>query len=138
MLSEKLDTLRPAALVIDNDASSRKLMGVILEREGFSSTLAANAAQALEHVETLPQPPSLIISDIFLGETNGVDVVARIRPRWPEAAVLFTSGFSEAALKDRGWVLNEPFIEKPVCIRRLRALLAQVRARSAEPLPLSA
>jgi len=129
MLSENLDTPRPTVLVIDNDASSRKLMGLILQREGFQPVLADSARQALALVESLAEPASLVISDIFLGDTNGMDIVAQLRPRWPDASVLFTSGFTEATLQDRGWRLDAPFIEKPICIKRLRGVLALHRAK---------
>ncbi len=69
----------------------------------------------------------LLITDVVLGKTNGVEVAARIREVLPHIKVLFCSGYPEAALARQGIDLGMgEFLMKPMSISVLSAMIEQL------------
>jgi len=124
MMSGKSDSHGAEILVVDNDTSCRKFLQVLLVRQGYMPIVAENAERAVDLIEQAPEAPRLVITDVFLGKQNGFELVSRIRQRFKDVKVLFTSGFSEVVLRDFGFHLDAPFIEKPICMNVMRATLA--------------
>ena len=65
-------------LVVDDEPDIRHLLGIVLEKEGYSVIEAENGEQALELVRSDPDF-SLIIMDIMMPVMNGVSAAAEIR-----------------------------------------------------------
>ena len=65
-------------LVVDDEPDIRHLLGLVLEKEGYSVIEAENGEQALELVRSDPDF-SLIIMDIMMPVMNGVSAAAEIR-----------------------------------------------------------
>jgi CheY-like chemotaxis protein len=76
-------------LVVEDDASMRKLLVSILQQAGFTVVEAENGKDGLQSATT--QHPALILTDNFMPIMNGVDMVAEIR-------------------KDAGWGATVPVI----------------------------
>lgn len=69
----------PHALVVDDSLTARAIYRTILESAGWTVHAAATAAQALEQAQHATY--DVILVDILLGETNGIDLVAKLRGR---------------------------------------------------------
>lgn len=65
-------------LVVDDEPDIRHLLGIVLEKEGYTVIEAENGEQALELVRSDPDF-SLIIMDIMMPVMNGVNAAAEIR-----------------------------------------------------------
>lgn len=102
-------------LVVDDDPDALVLASFLLSRvEGWSVLTAPDGATALETAER--ERPDLILLDYFLGEDNGLDVLARLRSRTALAPipVIFLTGKGEALgeiLRQAGarGVISKPF-----------------------------
>jgi len=64
-------------LVVDDDEKIKKLISIYLENEGFSTTLANDAEEALELLKD--EEFDLIILDIMLPKIDGIEACIKIR-----------------------------------------------------------
>ncbi|PFH88561.1 response regulator transcription factor [Bacillus sp. AFS088145] len=64
-------------LVVDDDEKIKKLISIYLENEGFSTTLASDAEEALELLKD--EDFDLIILDIMLPKIDGIEACIMIR-----------------------------------------------------------
>ena len=65
------------ALVVEDDADARDLIGHLLEAEGMEARSAGTAAEALAVLETYS--PDVILSDIGMPDGDGYALIRRIR-----------------------------------------------------------
>ncbi len=111
---------KPCVLVVDDEASLRELLCDALGREDIDITLAASGKEAMKlaagrHVD-------LVITDLYLGDCTGLEVIDRLRRIWPEVPAVVISGrgdaqsFSEASRRHPVEMLN-----KPLDLKRLQA-----------------
>jgi CheY-like chemotaxis protein len=72
----------PHALVVEDDDTTRAMVGQILERTGWSVALAAHGRRGLERVAE--RRPDVIILDLMMPEMNGFDFLDALRgnPDW--------------------------------------------------------
>lgn len=90
-----LDLPDRTLLLMDDDAPLRTRLGRALESRGFEVTLADGVASALEILKSAA--PAFAVCDMRLGDGSGLDVVAEIRERRPEARVVVLTGYGNIA-----------------------------------------
>lgn len=79
------------ALVVDDDASIRRLLGEVLQRAGYSCVLSSDGAEALSLVELLH--PRLVIVDLVMEKVSGVEVALELHMRHPDIVIAGISGW---------------------------------------------
>lgn len=72
-------------LIVDDEEDLRELLDIHLRREGFRTTLAANAEEAL--VCARAETPCLVVLDLMLPDLSGTEVCRRLRADAKTAAV---------------------------------------------------
>ena len=74
--------------VIEDDEDTRALLEFILNRAGFTVSLAIDGEAALEQIRTAP-PPALVLLDILMPFHNGFEVLQAIKAddRWRQVPV---------------------------------------------------
>ena len=82
-------------LVVDDEASVRKVMSQVLQDEGFTVTEAANGKQALKCMQKTPF--SVVITDIVMPEMTGLELLEKIKEQSPETQVIIIT--SHASLE---------------------------------------
>jgi DNA-binding NtrC family response regulator len=78
-------------LVVDDDASLRRVLQVQLEQEGYAVASAASTQQTLSMLQV--QPYDLVISDLKMPGASGLELLRQIRLQYPEAIVLILTAF---------------------------------------------
>lgn len=73
-------------LVVDDDLGMRMVVSGVLSDEGHEITEAHNAEEAIKIFREKPFP--LVISDIVMGEMNGIDLLREIKHHTPETQVI--------------------------------------------------
>ena len=63
-------------LVVDDDLTLRELYAERLKQEGYAVIEASDGEEAIKKTQEIP---SLIILDIMMPKTNGIDVMQKIR-----------------------------------------------------------
>lgn len=74
-------------LVVEDDSSVRATIATFLELEGYEVHAAASTSEAMERLDGSVSYP-IVISDIYLDDRTGIDVLRRARERDPNCAVI--------------------------------------------------
>jgi DNA-binding NtrC family response regulator len=77
-------------LIVDDEAEIRDLLSQYLGAAGFRTTPAASPAEAFAVVDR--DPPSLVISDLQLEESDGLAMLDRIKARLPGVPLILLTG----------------------------------------------
>jgi len=109
------DSLRPTSiLVVDDEASLRKLVDRILRQSGYNTYLAANAQDALRLYDQYAPDIGLVLLDWHLPGTSGKEALAALLARRADLRVVLMTGGREAttdehATHDTASILLKPF-----------------------------
>jgi DNA-binding response OmpR family regulator len=83
----------PKVLLAEDDRTMVSLLEILLRMEGFQVVVpTGECSDILEVVRR--EMPAIVLMDIFLGDTNGIDLVRKIRqiPELTNTKVIMTSG----------------------------------------------
>lgn len=116
-------------LVVEDNEPLLKVLNVLLKIEGYESRTASNRDQIVAALRTLPLPDAILL-DVDLPDTNGFDVLAKIRQHPMLKAIPIIMLTAQASRRDvlRGLgggangYITKPF-EHDVLMRGLRAVL---------------
>jgi len=118
-------------LVADDDADTRHSMKLLLERAGYEVELAENGTQALQ--QQRERPADVLITDIFMPETDGLETIQRFRREFPQVRIIAMSGggvhvkgekyLATAGIAGADAILRKPFQTKHL-LETLRSLVA--------------
>ena len=86
-------TSRPSVLVVDDEPSVKRLLGVFLEGYGYRAALAADGVEARSIMET--EEVSLIICDVHLRGESGPALGRDLLRQSPHTDALMMSGGGE-------------------------------------------
>lgn len=109
-------------LVVDDDETTRHMLRLILNLEGFNVIQAADGLEALAHV-TAHQPDALIL-DVMMPRMDGLTVCKTLRaqPATVNLPVIILSAIAEGEKVGADLYLRKP-IDPNELIARLRQLL---------------
>ena len=116
-------------LVIDDDPQLRTLVARLLVQEGYEAHVAADADEAIVSLESLS--PDLVLLDVMLPRTDGIDLLADIRTRSSVPVIMLTGRGDEA---DRILGLRtgaDDYVVKPFSPGELTARIESVLRRTA-------
>ena len=121
----------PAILVVEDDPGLRVLIARALQQNGFAVFQAGSGAEMWNALEQ--RPVDLILLDIMLPGTNGIDLCREIRTR-SSVPIIFVSAKTDETDRVIGLELGaDDYIPKPVGTRELIARVrAVLRRRPAE------
>jgi DNA-binding NtrC family response regulator len=77
-------------LIVEDDPSVRTTMTTCLELEGYEVNAVASTREAIECLQSQSYP--IVISDIYLDERTGIDVLHKARQQNPDCAVILMTG----------------------------------------------
>jgi CheY-like chemotaxis protein len=77
-------------LIADDDLDMRQSMRLLLERAGYEVELAEDGARALELQRA--RASDVLITDIFMGEADGLQVIQNFRREFPSTRIIAMSG----------------------------------------------
>ncbi|MBI9076466.1 MAG: response regulator [Desulfatibacillum sp.] len=101
-------------LVVEDEASVRKLACMILRRRGYTVIESKDVENALALAASHKAPINLVLSDVVMPGMKGPEVFRRIAEHHPEAKLLLMSGYSESMVNSEGkGEAVVPFIQKP-------------------------
>jgi CheY-like chemotaxis protein len=109
-------------LVIDDDARIRSVVRRVVEAEGHVVMEAENGKVALSLFDAAPA--DLVITDIFMPEMDGIEVLLKLRVRSPQTRLVAMSGGGVIPARDMLRTAEAlgavSVIEKPFTIEALR------------------
>ncbi|MEJ2055785.1 MAG: response regulator [Calditrichaceae bacterium] len=107
-------------LIIDDDSEVRRMIGRMLDSEGYDVIEAADGKEGLEVIKTINNI-DLLITDLIMPEKEGIEVIREVKKICPEIKILAISGGGRGDAKNYLTIakamgahqtLKKPFIKK--------------------------
>ena len=120
-------------LIVDDDIDTLKLVGLILQRQGFDVRVASSSTQALSMIQS--DIPDLLLLDIMMPEIDGYEVARQLRadPRTAEIPIIMFTAKTQLDDKVAGFEAGaDDYLTKPTQPRELLAHIKAVMARTSK------
>ena len=111
-----MNAARKRLLIVEDDADMRLSLKLALEMAGYITEVAADGREALAIQKQ--RPADILITVIFMPETDGFEVIDAVRRGFPQTRIVVVSGGArlakreyllDAALMDVDAILPKPF-----------------------------
>lgn len=108
-------------LLVDDNALFREMAEMALTSLGYAVETCSSPEAALARIGGSASF-QILITDVVMAKTNGIELARQARSIRPEIKVLFCSGYPAAALKRQGLDLHMgEFLLKPITLGALSA-----------------
>lgn len=126
LMSEKI-------LIIDDDLDTLRLVGLMLQRQGYQISAATNGQQGLD--KAFDEDPDLILLDVMMPDMDGYEVTRRLRrnPSTVETPVLMFTAKTQLNDKVIGFEAGaNDYLTKPTHPSELQARVKTLLSRARE------
>jgi CheY-like chemotaxis protein/MinD-like ATPase involved in chromosome partitioning or flagellar assembly len=120
-------------LIIDDDVDTLRLVGLMLQRQGYEISAASNGSQGL--AKALEERPDLILLDVMMPDMDGYEVARRLRKNPVTLTVPILMFTAKTQLDDKvaGFEVGaDDYLTKPTHPTELQAHVRALLARSAQ------
>lgn len=120
-------------LIIDDDLDTLRLVGLMLQRQGYQISAATNGQQGLD--KAFDESPDLILLDIMMPDMDGYEVTRRLRsnPSTMETPILMFTAKTQMEDKVIGFEVGaNDYLTKPTHPSELQARVKTLLARANE------
>ncbi len=118
-------------LVIDDDLDTLRLVGLMLQRQGYEIIAASNGTQGLE--KAFAEKPNLILLDVMMPDMDGYEVTRRLRknPTTSTIPILMFTAKTQIDDKVTGFEVGaDDYLTKPTHPTELQAHVRTLLART--------
>lgn len=124
----------PRILIIDDQKDVRAMVAIVLRVNHYEVAEADSGAAGLKTFAESPFDAAIV--DIFLGDINGVDVIATLRERAPGLPVIAVSGMTALDFMEQSpHLANVICLQKPFRPNDLLQALRKAQAAAAGEAP---
>lgn len=119
-------------LIIDDDVDTLRLVGIMLQRQGYQISAASNGTQGL--TKALDERPDLILLDVMMPDMDGYEVARRLRknPATVSIPILMFTAKTQLDDKVTGFEVGaDDYLTKPTHPTELQAHVKALLARVA-------
>jgi two-component system KDP operon response regulator KdpE len=121
-------------LLVDDDATLRRTLGIGLRAVGHEVLLAADGRTALQALRD--DRPDIVVLDLGLPDLSGVEVLRRLRA-WSTIPVVVLSARAESSEKVQALDLGaDDYVTKPFGMEELLARVRAAARRAGSDLPV--
>jgi two-component system, cell cycle sensor histidine kinase and response regulator CckA len=129
-LATPLPPAIPTVLVVDDEPISRRVAYRTLSEQGCRVFEAASAAETLDAMRMMSRPVDLVLLDVVMPGTDGVELAEQIFAEFPDQQILFMSAYPAEVLAQRGLRdLRVLFLAKPYTRAGLMAKVGEALQR---------
>jgi pilus assembly protein CpaE len=118
-------------LIIDDDLDTLRLVGLMLQRQGYQISAATNGQQGLD--KAFEEDPDLILLDIMMPDMDGYEVTRRLRrnPSTTETPILMFTAKTQLDDKVIGFEVGaNDYLTKPTHPSELQARVKTLLSRA--------
>ena len=109
-------------LVVDDEASLRQMMDVLLRRAGHEVALASGVEEATEILRASPAPYDLVVTDLMMADGTGLDVLTAAQNVSAHTQVLVVTAHGSVETAVEAMSLGAfGYLEKPLSVGTARA-----------------
>jgi CheY-like chemotaxis protein len=105
-----LDPSRHQVLIVEDDASVRTTLTLLLKASGYEVSSAANGLEALAMLKV--GLPAILLTDLHMPEMSGFELLSRVRQKFPGLSLVAMSAAYESADTILGGVIADAFYAK--------------------------
>ena len=116
-----LNSTRQSAVIVTPDPADVAMITAVLPATEFELNVVQTFADAKPLVAT--SPIAVLITDLRLGEYNGLHLVLRAKTMWPRMAAVLLSDLTDRVLQAEAERLGATFVTKPVSSQELAAAI---------------
>ena len=112
-------------LLVDDDEGVRGSARRILERAGYRVAAVETAAEAL--AQAAAHPIELVITDIYMPDMDGIELIQSLRASggtWPILAISGGAAYEHGSLEDARLLGADATLEKPFTPAELKTAVA--------------
>jgi DNA-binding response OmpR family regulator len=131
MMAEKI-------LIVDDDVQTLRLVGLMLERQGYKILAASNGTQAIGMARN--ELPDLILLDVMMPDVDGFSVARTLRkePETTDIPILMFTARAQVEDKIAGYEAGaDDYLTKPIhpaeLTAHMRAILSRNKSRGGVP-----
>lgn len=120
-------------LIIDDDLDTLRLVGLMLQRQGYQISAATNGQQGLD--KAFDEDPDLILLDVMMPDMDGYEVTRRLRknPSTMETPILMFTAKTQLDDKVIGFEVGaNDYLTKPTHPSELQARVKTLLSRSGD------
>jgi two-component system, OmpR family, response regulator len=118
-------------LVVDDEASVREVLALVLDLSGFEVATAANGSEAIRTLAL--DSPDAVILDVLMPGLDGLEVCRRMRATGDRTPVLMLTARTEVSERVEGLEAGaDDYLVKPFELEELAARIRAVARRKAE------
>lgn len=120
-------------LIIDDDLDTLRLVGMMLQKQGYQILVASNGRQGLDLA--LEEIPNLILLDVMMPQMDGYEVARNLRanPKTVDIPILMFTAKSQLEDKVTGFEAGaDDYLTKPTHPAELQAHVKALLTRSAK------
>ena len=125
-------------LIVDDDLDTLRLVGLMLQRQGYQISAATNGQQGLD--KAFEEDPDLILLDVMMPDMDGYEVTRRLRqnPSTTNTPILMFTAKTQLDDKVTGFEVGvNDYLTKPTHPSELQARVKTLLARVSEKKPVS-
>lgn len=115
-------------LVVDDEPAIRRIVELILNKNGYRALVAANGREALTLFQRNKERIELMVSDLMMPQQDGATTIRAIRGCKPAVRVAAITGLGEEThIADAKAAGAESFLKKPFTAHQLLSALKELR-----------
>lgn len=99
-------------VVIDDDCDSLSYLTALLQRHGLRCAAFWRSEEALDFIQK--HPVRLVVTDVFMPEMDGVQLLSAIKKVRPEASIVALTGYGQPYLRCMKLLGAVESLRKPV------------------------
>ncbi len=125
-------------LIVDDDLETLRLVGIMLQRQGYAIVAANSGAQALSMVRT--EQPDLILLDVMMPEMDGYEVARQLRgdSELSQIPILMFTAKTQVEDKVTGYESGaDDYLTKPTHPAELNAHIKALLSRTSKSRPVA-
>ena len=109
-------------MVVDDDPNVLEVINSILSPRGYTLLTAQSGEEALQNAKAYSDTIDLLLTDVILPRMDGRDLANKFIALFPNAKVLFISGYMcPAAAHQESPDSEKAFVKKPFTAKKLRS-----------------
>ncbi len=118
------DRLTQYCLIVDDEPRLRQVLVHLMRTDGFTCLEAGNGEEALAQLEQ--QTVTLVMSDLRMPKMDGLELLRRVRGRWPDTAVVMITAVADVEVAVSCLAIGAmDYLTKPFHLEEVRARVAQ-------------
>ena len=100
-------------LLVEDEPAVRTLVAKVLQAKGYDVVQALHGLEALQKIQTMVEPPDLILTDVVMPQMSGLEMIQQVRQQHPGVRVLYMSGYSDHPALRQDMPTGTAFLQKP-------------------------